>query len=641
MNSTLSWRTPQQLGFQRNAVTHDDIQNWFAELQLYLVNEVVDHNALTQDPNRIWNMDESGFPLSVKKPKALATCGSKNVYNVTTETHQNITVVACCNAAGNFMPPQIIFKGERKRNIGMEDFDTALYSSSKSGWTDSSIFLSFLHEFAGHLQSSNVVRPVLLFLDGHTSHLSFEAANFAFENGILMYCLPAHSSHILQPLDVGIFSALKAQWKGAVLQWHWENPGCPMSRKDFPGTFKSVWEKACTPDKPCQGFRKTGLFPLDPTAYDATRVTVSKNPLSSTTPCDTAEILADIPFSSSIFTEQSEVGLLTQDLNTETETIVSITHLPRASSPVAEYEYPVNDIQPLDFSLSGMTSQGSTYQTASDLQPLDFSLSGITCDIDDHIQASNYEYSSFSNALPLPLQTENQLSSDSLCQVIIQSPEMTISEAVVHPMARPSNFISPAFEMLKLPETKKNNIKVSVLPKATTGKKALEILAERENQKRGDYIRKLQRKADRENKKKRLEKEKIEKALKRTQAKEKKKQEKKEAKKTKSRPKKINKIKHECLSESDSEVDDDTIVLIAEAELSETSFSKIDKESCLYCNDVFGSEEEETEGLIVGCEMCPRWAHRACTGDQVLKGLDDIGDISAYPFTCSHCDFDE
>ncbi|KAH3855302.1 hypothetical protein DPMN_097868 [Dreissena polymorpha] len=46
---------------------------------------------------------------------------------------------------------------------------------------------------------------ILLLLDGHRSHVSFILAEWAKENGIILYVLPAHTSHLLQPLDVACY----------------------------------------------------------------------------------------------------------------------------------------------------------------------------------------------------------------------------------------------------------------------------------------------------------------------------------------------------------------------------------------------------------------------------------------------------
>jgi hypothetical protein len=45
----------------------------------------------------------------------------------------------------------------------------------------------------------------MLIFDGHGSHLSDEFLLFAWEKKILPFLFPAHTTHLLQPLDVGVF----------------------------------------------------------------------------------------------------------------------------------------------------------------------------------------------------------------------------------------------------------------------------------------------------------------------------------------------------------------------------------------------------------------------------------------------------
>jgi hypothetical protein len=52
----------------------------------------------------------------------------------------------------------------------------------------------------------------LLILDGHESHLNQDFKDYCPENKIITVCMPAHSSHILQPLDVVCFSPLKLKY---------------------------------------------------------------------------------------------------------------------------------------------------------------------------------------------------------------------------------------------------------------------------------------------------------------------------------------------------------------------------------------------------------------------------------------------
>ena len=52
-------------------------------------------------------------------------------------------------------------------------------------------------------------RPLLLVLDGHSTHYQPETVKFAKQNGIIMFCLPPHTTHVSQPLDTCVFRPLK------------------------------------------------------------------------------------------------------------------------------------------------------------------------------------------------------------------------------------------------------------------------------------------------------------------------------------------------------------------------------------------------------------------------------------------------
>lgn len=58
-----------------------------------------------------------GLELINKVGKIIATKGAKEVFRLTSgERGETITIVACCNAERNFLPPLCIFKGVKKKN---------------------------------------------------------------------------------------------------------------------------------------------------------------------------------------------------------------------------------------------------------------------------------------------------------------------------------------------------------------------------------------------------------------------------------------------------------------------------------------------------------------------------------------------
>jgi hypothetical protein len=69
------------------------------------------------------------------------------------------------------------------------------------------VFLSQIYEH------SNPNFPVMLVIDGHESHIGRQLLQKAHEKSIVMCKLPAHTTHRLQPLDVGVYGVLQRQWQ--------------------------------------------------------------------------------------------------------------------------------------------------------------------------------------------------------------------------------------------------------------------------------------------------------------------------------------------------------------------------------------------------------------------------------------------
>ena len=84
------------------------------------------------------------------------------------------------------------------------------YGVSSRGWVDQQLFQGWLVEhFLQHCVSSS---PLLLLLDGHSSHFEPETIRIAKEENIIVVCLPPHTTRELQPLDCTLFGPLKTAW---------------------------------------------------------------------------------------------------------------------------------------------------------------------------------------------------------------------------------------------------------------------------------------------------------------------------------------------------------------------------------------------------------------------------------------------
>ena len=99
------------------------------------------------------------------------------------------------------------------------------------------------------------LRPVILFLDGHSSHYEPECIRAA------AVCLLTQL--VAQPLDVSFFQPLKVFWSEACHTFMRENPGCVVMKYQFSQLFSKAWYKAIQPNNLISGFAKTGIHPFN------------------------------------------------------------------------------------------------------------------------------------------------------------------------------------------------------------------------------------------------------------------------------------------------------------------------------------------------------------------------------------------
>ena len=138
------------------------------------------------------------------------------------------------------------------------------YAISDKGWIDQEPFHYWLRDH--FLANAVAARPLLLLLDGHSSHYEPATINLAKESDIVLFCLPLHTTHECQPLDCSLFGPLKTHWQQACHDFYCGNPGKVISKLNFCCVFREAWLKAVTPATISSGFRKAGVFPFNPQA---------------------------------------------------------------------------------------------------------------------------------------------------------------------------------------------------------------------------------------------------------------------------------------------------------------------------------------------------------------------------------------
>ncbi|XP_076799909.1 uncharacterized protein LOC143445003 [Clavelina lepadiformis] len=224
-----------------------------------LIHEIYEKNNLTAA--RIYNMDESGINVVQKLSKVLAKKGKHQVGSITSqERGQNVTVICCMSAGGNFVPPSFIFPRVRMKDGAPPG---SMFTCQKKGWMNNDIFLEWIKHFIQHAKPSQEER-VLLILDGHKSHThNIEALELASKSGVIMLSLPPHTSHRMQPLDLTFFKPLMTYYYQQIEQWLRANPGRAVSAFQICRLFGLAYRKAANVSCAVNGFRKAGIYPVN------------------------------------------------------------------------------------------------------------------------------------------------------------------------------------------------------------------------------------------------------------------------------------------------------------------------------------------------------------------------------------------
>ncbi|KAM9874243.1 transposase [Verticillium dahliae] len=135
--------------------------------------------------------------------------------------------------------------------------------TTENGWTTNEKGLEWIRHFDKHTKPRTAGGYRLLVLDGHASHHSTDFELFCKENRIITLCMPPHSSHLLQPLDVGCFGPLKKSY-GRQIEDLMRASTTHITKEDFLPAFFAAFQASMTEKNVQGGFRGAGIVPFDP-----------------------------------------------------------------------------------------------------------------------------------------------------------------------------------------------------------------------------------------------------------------------------------------------------------------------------------------------------------------------------------------
>lgn len=237
------------------------IRGWFELVR----NTIAKYRVCDED---IYNFDETGFMMGVISTGMVVTSsdGRAKAKTIQPGNREWVTVVQAISSVGYAVPPYVIVAGKNHLDSWYDETELLPYwrtGVSQNGWTTNELAMDWIRHFEEFTSSRKLGVYRLLVLDGHESHHSNEFEEYCKEHNIITLCMPPHSSHILQPLDVGCFGPLKKSY-GRQIEHLMRQQYTHITKEDFIPAFRAAFQDSLIESNIKGGFRGAGLVPFDP-----------------------------------------------------------------------------------------------------------------------------------------------------------------------------------------------------------------------------------------------------------------------------------------------------------------------------------------------------------------------------------------
>ena len=259
-------KNSQSLEMTRHKFCHTEV------LRIFYENFI---STLPTNPDLIYNADETASSFN-RKGKVIVPNGHFPIrYEGQVSGH--FTSICCFNASGNHvLPPFIILPKLRRIPDDLKSFrQQAMFASAPNGWITNKLFIGFVMYFVNLVSQFRVQTQnfdtVWLIVDGHKSRCNSLAVEFCVQHNVKLLVLPAHTSHVTQPFDVGLASPMKREIRALI-----ERPSTHMDnlikhvqsetakqRVKIVGAIINAWHRVATPTNCASAFAKAGIFPYD------------------------------------------------------------------------------------------------------------------------------------------------------------------------------------------------------------------------------------------------------------------------------------------------------------------------------------------------------------------------------------------
>jgi hypothetical protein len=214
----------------------------------------------------IYNFDETGCQIGIgTEGIVIVPVNTEAVFIDDPDNRELVTSTECISATEYHVPPMVIFKGayHLRKYVDNDMSGDTFFGRSESGFTNDKLTLAWLKYFHMFTEKRTKGRYRMLIFDGYGLHVTQDFIDYCWEHCIRLFQLPAHSTHLLQPLDVGVFQSFKYNFKKALREEVFLG-ATEMTKIDFFSFFQRFSDKTFTTKTCISAFQKTGFIPFKP-----------------------------------------------------------------------------------------------------------------------------------------------------------------------------------------------------------------------------------------------------------------------------------------------------------------------------------------------------------------------------------------
>jgi hypothetical protein len=256
----------------------------------------------------IYNFDETEFTKGIAATSKVITSSDTNGQAAVVQPGNCdwITVIEAINTSGRSIPPFIILAGNLYQASWYRKLPADwVISMSDNGRTTDELGFEWLKHFNKHTESRTTGVYRLLILDVHGSHGTPEFDQYCTQNRIISLCMPANTSHLLQPLDVGCFSPLKTAYRNEVGELARQGV-FHIDKEEFLDIYPRVRTLIFSEKNIKSGFRATGLVPYNPERV-LTSLTIVRIPSPPTAVDSETAWIAETPHAVAHLQQQAQL----------------------------------------------------------------------------------------------------------------------------------------------------------------------------------------------------------------------------------------------------------------------------------------------------------------------------------------------